>query len=307
MTAPPPASASRRARLLAGLFAAGVVALGLYGLAFLATLSRRLPSASDWRQVAAALARESREGDAVALAPWWAERARAFLPHQVPLLAFPRLAGELLPGVRRVWVIALPRAPGGAGDVERDLAARGRRAGAERRFGALSLARYDLAAPALPLFTASARLATASATLAGAPCRRDAGGTLRCQAPGAPHIVAAVREVAYLPRRCLVVGPLSGPAPLALSFPDVPLGRALEVFTGIVGESAFGGTEPVAIAIALGGKAVATAEERPKVAGWHRTTIDTAARAGRTAALEVTVRSGEPGPRQLCLEAYALP
>ncbi|HEX7623522.1 MAG TPA: hypothetical protein VF400_08125, partial [Anaeromyxobacteraceae bacterium] len=151
--AAPPVAAERRPaeRAAAALFAALVGALGLYGLSFQATLPRRLPSPSDWQAAAAHLAREARAGDAVVLAPWWAERARAVLPPALPVLAFPRLAGEDLPGLRRLWLLALPAAPGGTGDAARDLRDRASVPGATTRFGGLAVTPFTLAEPVLPL------------------------------------------------------------------------------------------------------------------------------------------------------------
>ena len=277
------------ARAAAVLLAAGVVALGLYGLEFLAALPHRLPSPSDWQEVAARLGREAHPGDAVALAPWWAERARAVVPSSLPVLAFPRIAGEDLPGVRRVWLVALPGVPGGEGLLERDLAGRGVRATPAARVGGLELSRFDLTEPVLPLFRLSERIDGASVSPASGP-----------------HPSREVREVDLLPRDCLVAQPSPGRSPLTLAFPAVPLGRTLRVFTGIVGEAALQGEAPVEVAIALDGRQVALAEEPPAAPGWHRTDVDTATLAGRTATLTVTLRTADRGPRPLCLEAYAL-
>ncbi|GEJ58827.1 hypothetical protein [Anaeromyxobacter diazotrophicus] len=307
MTAAPPAGAARpAARAVAALFAAGVAALSLYGLGFLAALPGRLPSPSDWRALEVRLARDARPGDAVALAPWWAERARAVAPAGLPVLAFPRLEGEDLPGVRRVWLVSLPGAPGGAGQVEQDLARRGVRAEAER-LGGLALARFDLAAPVLPLFRLSERLDGASASFGGRACLREPGGGWRCAGRGGPRARAEVREVDLLPRACLVVEPPPAGGPLTLSFPAVPLGRTLRIFAGAVGEPALEGDPPVEVKVALDGREAAVARERGGDPGWHPADLDTAAEAGRTAALTVTVRAARGGARPLCLEAYALP
>jgi hypothetical protein len=204
-------------------------------------------------------------------------------------------------------VLALPGAPGGQGQALRDLAGRGRRAVPPVGLGALALSRYDLDRPVLPLFRLTERLDGASASAAGRPCPRDADGALRCPGRGDPRIRRELREVDYLPRSCVLVHPSPGVAPLTLSLPDVPVGRALRVFTGIVGEAALQGRAPVEVTVTLDGRAVGTAVEPPAAPGWHRTELDTVALAGRRAALTITLRTADPGPRPLCLEAYALP
>jgi hypothetical protein len=281
----PPVAAERRSagRAAAALFAVLVGALGLYGLSFQATLPRRLPSPSDWQAAAAHLAREARAGDAVVLAPWWAERARAVLPPALPVLAFPRLAGEDLPGLRRLWLLALPAAPGGTGDVAGDLRGWAGVPGATTRFGGLALTPFSLAEPAVPLAFLPDRLA------------------------GAPGAAREVREVEYLPRECLVVKLSPGAPPLRVTFEDVPLGRTLRGHTGIVGEAALAGEEPVRVAVDLDGARVAEVEEPAAVPGWHAFDIDTSSHAGRAARVTFTISTDDPGPRPLCLDAYTLP
>jgi hypothetical protein len=114
-------------------------------LLFDLTLPWRLPSDGDWAEAAGALRAAASPGDAVQIWPVWAERARLFVD-AAPVLAEedPRSADYL--GVRRLWVLALPRtpfyrAPDGA------LRARGATPAAEQRFGALSLRAWDLHAP----------------------------------------------------------------------------------------------------------------------------------------------------------------
>jgi hypothetical protein len=308
VTDAPPTSGWRGpvARAAAALFAAGIAALSLFGLWFLAALPSRLPSPSDWQRVAQRLQRESLPGDAVALAPWWAERARAVLPATLPVLASPRLGGEDLPGVRRVWVVAIPAAPGGEGPVEQDLARRGARAVAAEREGALALSRFDLAAPVVPLFRLSERLDEVVAALGGRPCAREGEAGFRCDGRGGPRVSRQVREVDFLPRTCVVVEPSPSGRVLTLALADVPLGRTLRVLTGLVGEPAIQLEAPVEVRVGLDGQEARATEERPGAPGWHRLDVDTASRGGR-ATLTLSVRAGRGHARPLCLEAYALP
>jgi len=304
-----PVAADRRppGRAAAALFAVLVAALGLYGLSFQATLSRRLPSPADWQAAAAHLAREARAGDAVVLAPWWAERARAVLPPALPVLAFPRLAGEDLPGLRRLWMLALPGAPGGTGDAARDLRGRTAAPGATARFGALALTSLALADPVLPLAFLPDRLEDASVTWGEARCVRAASGGFRCPGPGGPSVVRQVREVQGLPRTCLVIEPSPGAAALRIAFDAVPLGRVLRGHTGIVGEAALRGEEPVEVRVEVDGERVLALEEPAAEPGWHRFELGTRPPAGGAARVTFTLSTRDPGPRPLCLDAYTLP
>jgi hypothetical protein len=277
--------------------------LGAGGLAFWWTLPRRLPSERDWREAAALVAREAAPGDAVALAPWWAERAREVLPPGLPVLAFPRLAGEDLPGVRRVWLLSLARAPGYRGDVERDLRARGATAPVPLRAGALAIARFDLAAPSLPLAFLPDRLASAEVAVGARRCGAGAGGGFAC---GGAAVAREVREVDLLPRACLSARLGSG-EPLRVTFPSVPLGRTLRAHLGVVGEAALGGEAPVRLVVNVAGGGAAAVEVEAEEVGWRALSLETAALAGGAAEVTLTVNAARGDARPLCVDAYTLP
>ena len=288
------------------MFAAGIAALGTYGLWFYAALPGRLPSPLDWRAAAALLGRDARPGDAVALDPWWAERAREVLPAWIPVMAFPRLAGEDLLGVRRVWLLSLPRAPGLRRELEGDLAARSAAVAPAQRLGRLEVKRFDLRSPTIPIAFLPDRLGTASVTVGDRACARDARGLFRC--PAAPFVTVArqVREVDYLPRVCLYAHPAPG-EPLAIRFPAVPLGRELRGHTGIVGEAALAGEAPVLLTVNIDGEKAGAAEEPPAEPGWHPFRIETSRLAGRAADVTFVITSDDVDQRHFCFDAFVLP
>src|SRR5512138_3093726 len=109
------------ARATAIAWCAGTALLGAACVLAQARLPARLPSSLDWAAARTLVERDARPGDAVVLSPAWAERARQVLPASVPVLARRRYAGEDLIGVRRVWLLSMPRAPGFRWDVEVDL------------------------------------------------------------------------------------------------------------------------------------------------------------------------------------------
>jgi hypothetical protein len=291
----------------AAMLAAGVVGLGLFGMAFQSALPEQLPAPIDWRSAAALLARDARPGDAVALAPWWAERGREVLPASLPVMAFPRLAGEDLLGVHRVWLVELPRAPGYRYDLEDDLMARAGAVEGPQRLGALEVTRYDLRSPTLPLAFLPDRLATAEVSMGARPCVQDARGVFRCASPSV-LVSREVREVDGLPRPCLYAQPSADPgAPLVITFRDVPIGRWLRGHTGIVGEAALAGDAPVRVKMMLDAADLGAAEEPPMKPGWHLFQVDTAQESGRVRTLTFTLTSAASQPRPLCLDAYTLP
>ena len=297
-----------RPKQAAAVFACLVAALGVYGSYFYLSLPRRLPSPIDWRSAAVLLARDSRRGDAVALVPWWAERAREVLPASLPVLAYPHLAGEELLGVRRIWFLSLPDTPGFQSSIELEIAGRALRSFGPHRLGGLELTRYDLRAPVLPLAFLPDRLATATVSLHGSPCVPDARSTYRCVAAQSISVRREEREVDLLPRPCLYAHPPADLAgPLVISFPNVPLGRVLRGHTGIVGELALGGTAPIHLSVSANGRALGAADEPPASPGWHAFQFDTGAEAGKVETVTFSLTAGEADERHLCFDAYTLP
>jgi len=293
---PPP----RRAAAL--LFATALALVSAASVLSQARLPGRLPTALDWAAVRALLERDARPGDAVAVSPSWAERARELLPASVPVLAQARYAGEDLVGVRRVWLVSLADAPGFRWDTEMDLAERAARSEAPARLGAIEVTRYDLAFPMLPLAFLPDRLAQAEVSLGGARCAPEGSGRFRCGAgPGAVEVERAVREVAGVPRPCLSAAAAAPfDAPLVVAFPSARIGRTLHGHAGPAGGA---GVAPVRVAVLLDGEEIGAAEVVS--AGWAPFRIDLTRGSGQARPLSLVLTS--PGRLALCLDAVVLP
>ena len=282
----------------AALLAAAVSAAGLHGLWFQATLPGRLPSSTDWKALAMVVARDVRAGDAVALAPPWAERAREILPERIPshpgvplpVLAYPSCAEgvEDLPGIRRVWLVSLPGVPGGTGRIAADLAARSAALDGPLRIGQLALTRYDLRSPMIPLWSLADRLPTASIQ-------------------GAAAVARETREVAFLPRTCVVARfPGPGAEPVVLRLSAVPLGSTLRGHAALVGDPS-GREPPVSLRVKVDGVVMGRVDASAGAPGWEPIVIDTSRLPpdGHEVAVEI-IPSG-PLPRGVCIELLALP
>jgi hypothetical protein len=164
--------------------------------------------------------------------------------------------------------------------------------------------RYDLRGPTLPLAFLPDRLAQATAALGDARCEPDGRGGFRCP-DRRTALAREEREVDALPRPCLVAL-LSPGAPLRVTFPSVPLGRALRGHVGVVGEAALGGEGPVRLAVSLDGREVGRAELPPGDPSWRAFQVETVLEAGRTREVALTVAL-DGAPRPVCLDAYTLP
>jgi hypothetical protein len=291
-----------RERAAAVVFCALAAALGVHGIVFQARLASRLPAPRDWAALRALVERDARAGDAVALSPGWAERAREVLPPGVPVL--PSVAaGEDLPGVRRVWLVSLPEAPGFGWEPELALLERARRSDPPQRLGALEVRRYELAFPALPLAFLPDRIAQAEVSVAGERCAARPGG-FRCGGEGLLDVVRTVREVDGVPRPCLSLGLAAPPpAPVVISFPAVPLGRTVRAHLGAAGGAAHR-EAPVRVAILAEGEEVGAAELGGP--GFPAFEADTARLAGRFGSVSLVVTASGPAG-DLCLDAVVLP
>lgn len=292
----PPA---RRAVAIAFVAAAG--AAGLAAVAAQARLPARLPSARDWAALRALLERDARPGDAVALSPAWAERARGLVPPAVAVLAQRDYDGEDLVGVRRIWVVSLRDAPGFAWETEAGLLARAARSDRPERLGALEVTRYDVAFPTLPLAFLPDRLGEAQVSLGTAPCLRDGAAGFRCDGDGAPRVAREIREVAGAARPCLVAR-VGGDAPLVVELPAVRIGRLVRGRAGPIAGGALGA--PLRLAVVVAGEEVGAVE----LAGdrFAPFQLDTTRLAGEARSLAL-VLSTPAAHAELCVEASTLP
>jgi hypothetical protein len=284
-------------RVVAAAFVAALLASGALAVVAQARLPARLPSARDWAAVAAVLEREARPGDALALSPPWAERARAVLPPGVPVLAQRRWAGEDLVGVRRLWLLSLPEAPGFSWELESELMEE--RAGQPRpteRIGAFQLGRLDLAFPTLPLAFLPDRLAQAEVSRGGEPCAPDGAGGFRC---GSGRVAREVRELGGAPRFCLVAS-LGAGAPLVVAFPPVRVGRLVRGHGGALSA----GGAPLRVSVVVEGEEAGSAELSGR--GYQAFEIDTTRFAGEARPLSLVLTSAGAGT-DVCLAAVTLP
>ena len=269
------------ARAAAIAFVAGAALAGMAALAAQVRLPARLPSAQDWAALRALVEREARPGDAALLSPEWAERAREVLPASLPVLSGRRQGGDDLLGVRRVWIVSVPRAPGFSWGLEEELLRRGAAAGPPTRIGALEISRIELSFPVLPLAFLPDWL-------------------LRAEGPGAVP-VREVREVAGAPRPCMAARVEPG-ASLTFTFPPVRVGRLLRGHVGAVGAAALPG--PVRVAVTVDGEEAGVAEVAG--AGFVPFQVDTTRFAGRPRTLSLEVGPNGPGA-ELCVDAATLP
>jgi hypothetical protein len=294
---------------LAALEGASFLLVALLALGFQAWLPTVLPHEVDERAVAAVLETEAQPGDVVLLHPWWTDRARLFLPPELPIVGYLGDETDALSEHPRVWVLAepkLPRTPQAA------FAAGflpGRAPlGAERRFGPYALSLYRNGRFRPVRFSADEALKTASVAVdvpgaGSSSCTREGSG-FRC--PGGARVEAGLHEVLYQPSRCLFVVPPGGPGAVELTFEEVPQARALRLEVGIVWEHAWkhgGHLTPVHVSLADADSArpVAAVTVEPGQEGFVA-----AEAAGGARRLRLRVQSDNAHERETCIRLRAL-
>ena len=255
---PEPTASAAPSRALPWLELALVVAVALGALLFHATLPGRMPSDADYQAAAAAVRAELQSGDAVAVLPEWAEKARMFLPG-VPFVSAPVLADADLSRVKRLWIVELPSLP-------RAEVARSERAGTAqmsadgppRRFGNVVLKRFVNRAFHEPRFDFTRELGRANVWL-DVPGRR-----IDCARDGERHdcgrglsVAHEIREVQFAPHDCVGANPVGRDIPLVVDYPDALLANHLTVMAAVTGEMGWRhgeGQTPVDLTVEIDGQ-----------------------------------------------------
>lgn len=231
---------AHRLRFAAPALALGVVAL--LGLGFQLQLPRAFPSDADYRRVASALAGARAPGDVVLLHPWWTERARLFLPPDLPVVGYLGDTSDDLVAHPRIWVLAnarLPRTPDA--DFRRNFLPDRTPSAAPLEFGPLTLTPYRNGRARTitgSLVDAFERLEVVveGPGAAAQPCQRS-GARVLC--PFDASVEVGWHEVLYQPVRCLYVIPPGGGRTLTLRLPEAPAAGALLLEAGITWEHAW--------------------------------------------------------------------
>ncbi len=291
-----------------------LVLVALACLAFQLRLPDRFPAEADYRAVAGWLKAEARPGDAVLLFPWWTEKARLYLPPELPVYGYLGSDGDDLDAHPRVWVLGQPELPraDAAGFQAAFLPGRTVQ-GAPRRAGRLELTLYENGRHRPRRFVASEAYARARVYLESPDGqRRDCafdGRTHRC--PGPPHLYVAPEwhEILYQPRRCLWMHPPGGEQRLVAELDGVPGGTELRLEGGIIFEHAWQrsprlSTTYVVVEDAATRERLLEVAQPPGLEGVQKASRTLPPGEPRT--VRVWVQADNPESRQMCVELLAL-
>jgi hypothetical protein len=282
-------------------------------LLFYARLPGQLPTEVDHRAVSERLKAELRPGDAVLLFPWWTERARLYLPPEVPVYGYFGSDRDDLRAHPRIWVLGQPQLPRANEEDFQQAFLPGRtRAGQPFQAGNLTLTLYSNGRYRPHRFVASeaytrARVYVESPDGTRRPCPFD-GKAHRC--PGPPHLYVAPEwhEILYEPRRCMWMHPPGGPDRLVAEFDGVPGGTGLRIEGGIIFEHTF--VSPHRSNIHMGVDDVRTGERLLDVVvpqgvpGPQK--AERALPPGEPRTVKIWSQADNPEARTLCLDVFAL-
>jgi hypothetical protein len=282
---------------------AALVAGTCFALLYWARLPYRLPSPEDYQGAQHELLATSHPGDALAVLPYWADRAKLYA-NGLPVVALPHLGDEDVGRYVRLFVLAQPDLP--RSSAESELAALGRklaRVSGPKRFGPLSLSLYQPQPGNEASLDFTAQIERAQVSVGAESCGPVAGG-FQCPRGAWDHVRPEWHEFDFLPRRCLWAQP-AGAEPLVITFDQVPLRSEIHGAMGQIGAGHGGGSGAVELAIDI--------DEVPRVSllldsddpGYHRF-------AGRFPGLgpgghRVTFRISSPSPvrHPFCFDAVA--
>lgn len=297
--APPPRPEGGRARLpaLALVAAAGILVLALVETLVAVTAPLRAPKDGDWAAAEREVRAGFRPGDLIVAAPAWADPIlRMHLGDLIPIATAGRMDAARF---SRIWEIDQrgARAP----------ESRGGSVMLERRHGALTVRRVERAGAAVSYdFLArwnEARVSRVDASGTTLPCPFQ-NDRFQCPQIGFNYVKRQLVEVDTTLRQALLAQPVER-ARVVVEFPAVRLGREIAIATGLsnvwMRKAAKGSVD---LTIAIDGKPalrVTTSND----SGWLISHVDTAARAGQTAAVRFEVTSPAPYARHFAFTAEA--
>jgi hypothetical protein len=293
----PAAAPSRGGRRVILGALAGIAALALIETLVALVAPSRAPTDADWRATEADVRAQFRPGDLIVAAPAWADPImRLHLGDLIPIATAGRMDAARF---GRIWEISQRGARAGE--------ARPGQVALEQRHGALTVRRIERPAATVTYdFLArwsEAHVSRVEPARPPIPCPWQ-GDRFQCPQIGYNYVKRQTVEVDTTLRQALLAQPVGG-ASVVVEFPSVTLGRELAIATGMSNvwmRKAAQGT--VDLTVAIDGQPVLRATTSNDD-GWLIRHIDTAARAGQTAAVRFEVTSPAPYARLFAFAAEA--
>ncbi|MCA9671494.1 MAG: hypothetical protein KC503_38115 [Myxococcales bacterium] len=293
---------SARARLLVMLALVGVFVL--VGLEVAASMIQHSTPATerDFESARVFVSAKRKAGEPVLFAPYW--MAPIGRQHFAQMLSLRLSSLSDVDAFARVWVVSVRG--------ERHPWLRGKSPKVTRRFGGVTVARYDQK-PADVLYDFFDHLGDASVQLVSGRihnCGKRAdrlGGmpSVRFDCGRSWNRVAQyLAEVDHKPYRCIYAHAVDRKVK-RITFPDVPLGARIVLYTGINDfekRKLKNAGAPVTVAVYAGSQRLGQVEHQNDWP-WHRTVVSTKAHAGKRAPVRFEITTRKAFGRELCFYA----
>lgn len=284
-----------------------LVLVGALCLYFQLSLPGKLPSEADYRSMQQVLERDAQPGDALLLAPWWAERARVFAPASVTVVGYQGSDSDDLKQHPRVWVLSQPELPRAAfSDFSKAFLPNRSPLGEARQFGPLQLQLFHNGRAKPVQFSSMQALSQATVALEQPNGQRQAcqwsGRSFRC--PNGHEVAVEWHEVRFQPRRCLRFDAPGGQTKLIAEFVDAPQTDELQLTAGFIWDRGWFHDDAITatdFGVEVDGQPVTSLTIPAGLEGLQRATAK-GTRAGAT--IKLWMRSASPRLREACVELY---
>jgi len=207
-----------------------VLGISLYSLFFWLINPALSPDLEDYEQVEKTIRAEFKDGDAIAVRPWWAARAREYVG-DLPFIQVRDLAAEDLSLYSRLWVISLP---GHHNDLAGPFRDETYRLEKEQEHGSLVLKGYRLPQRAEVLYDFRKELQSAQVVIraknAPKQCARWIDDRWVCSRHDWNFVGRLIVELGDDPREVIWAHPADDP--IEIKYTQVPGGKTLLVHTG---------------------------------------------------------------------------
>jgi hypothetical protein len=290
------------------LLAALVAAASLYSIAWYVRSPLDRPTVRDYEALSGHLHRHWRDGDVLAIAPFWAERIREYAGDlgAGAVINPPDLANEDLSRRGRLWLLSVFDYAD-----KRDLLgtlSRKYKLAKKKEFGRLVLYLFELPAPVAVSFDFLASVDKARVFVQrGSETKECATWRDRkwvCAQSSWENVGPTILDIADNPRRCIWAHPVTNGV-VNVEYKGVPLSKKIVGYHGLttaatrVPEGA-----QVTLDVLVDGRKLHTSVNKNRK-GWNRFEVDTAAMAGT--AHDVTFQTTTPrdGMRHFCFTADA--
>jgi hypothetical protein len=272
-----------------------ILGVCLYSIFFWLVKPLIRPAPGNYAEAGQLIRSQWRQGDIIAIRPWWAARIREHVG-DLTFLQVRDLASEDLSTHARLWVVLLP-------GYDDDLHEK-HELEDESPAGRLTVRRYRLPEPVPILYDFQEQLRRAQVRMyqgkSAKPCSRWVENRWVCTNRDWNYVGRMVVELGDDPRAVLWAHP-SDTGPIEITYPDVPGGKTLLVHTGLTPQAArTPGGAPVTLEVRLNGHLLGRVVRPADQSGYFPTSWDISGHGPGPHTVTFRVSAPHVGMRHYC-------